>query len=312
MKVAETQLNQSQYYENKKAMSGLNPILYDELPESVRVSISEEGLKRHKESSLQLAKEQLEHDIEWQKRNEKFQAALKPATVLRKVYLTGGITQKLNESLSGISDDDRRTIYSIIDKDFLPKDIGNMTEDERKEKIYIGLEKEKYVSNYLDENRRKDFMEAITRIAQLGLNGTNDGKGRMSYDSRPTVWFDTPEYMSTSEMMKLIDSERYNQLELLYNEGMEEKNEEKMKAVDKMVANWERDMSSEQKKKLMELQEERRQWAEKLKNTSVESNFQSVYYDDELFKQSIIGQLKYMKPEEIQKNLDDFLSRISH
>ena len=303
MKVVNSTSVNMQYYKSDNSYA-LKEVSRDELPESVRMKLTPEGLRQ----AAKAAMERQVNNPERLKRIEQFKDELQPASVVHKIYLTAGITQKLNAGLKGQSDDVYRSVYSIIEDDLIPKDIGDMTENERKEKIYIGLEKAKYASEHLDKDKRGMFMEAVTRIAQMGLNGTNDGNGKMQYDSRPTVWFDTPEYMSTSEMLKLIEPERYNQLEILYSEGMQEQNEEKMNSSRKMMSDWELNMSSKNREKLKEIQEDRKQWAQKLKNTPIESAFESIDYSDiGSFKQNIIEQLRYSSKDEISESIVRFL-----
>lgn len=89
---------------------------------------------------------------------------------------------KLQDSLEGASQQVRDATFTTISKNFLLRDVGDMTEEQRQAMISLGLEKARYIAdNYLEGQQAKDYMDAMTTIAKFGVNGVKDESGKVTY-----------------------------------------------------------------------------------------------------------------------------------
>ena len=102
---------------------------------------------------------------ELEERNARFQEALKPAQKLHRIIPNIQTDAKLREGLKGMSEEVVDAAYSIIDNDFLPHNIGDMTEEERQNLIALGMEKARYLAKDMGSQGAK-FLEAMETIAQ--------------------------------------------------------------------------------------------------------------------------------------------------
>ncbi|MFJ7735726.1 hypothetical protein ACIQ2D_05215 [Lysinibacillus sp. NPDC097287] len=82
---------------------------------------------------------------------------------------------KLQDSLEGASQQVRDATFTTISKNFLLRDVGDMTEEQRQAMISLGLEKARYIAdNYLEGQQAIDYMDAMTTIAKFAVNGVKN------------------------------------------------------------------------------------------------------------------------------------------
>ncbi len=73
-------------------------------------------------------------------------------------------------------------MYDIIRQNFLVGNTGFMTEEERQANISLGMKKAEYAAeNFIPEDSRKSFLEAMESIAKLASAGKADNNGNMDY-----------------------------------------------------------------------------------------------------------------------------------
>lgn len=89
---------------------------------------------------------------------------------------------KLYNSLAGADEEAVKAANGIIKNYFLPNNVSNMSEDERKSMIAFGMEEAKYLAeNYLDEKQAGTFLSAMETIAKYGMNGSVAEDGTVTY-----------------------------------------------------------------------------------------------------------------------------------
>ena len=73
-------------------------------------------------------------------------------------------------------------VYDIIRQNFLVGNSSSMTEEERQANISLGMKKAKYAAeNFISEDSREAFLEAMESIAKLASAGKADSNGNMDY-----------------------------------------------------------------------------------------------------------------------------------
>ena len=73
-------------------------------------------------------------------------------------------------------------MYDIIRQNFLVGNSSSMTEEERQANISLGMKKAKYAAeNFISEDSREAFLEAMESIAKLASAGKADSNGNMDY-----------------------------------------------------------------------------------------------------------------------------------
>lgn len=121
---------------------------------------------------------------ELKEKSSLLQTFLEPAQKLHQIIPNIQTNQKLEASLQGADEKITNAAYSIIQNLFLPYQVENLSEKERQELIYVGLEEAAFLAERLNKNQADSFMEAMHTIAQYGINGRTDQQGRVTYDIR--------------------------------------------------------------------------------------------------------------------------------
>lgn len=119
-----------------------------------------------------------------EKRNAEFQKEIVHLENTHRIFIPNIQTnQKLYGSLENAKEEVVRAATGIIKNYLMPHQIGEMTEEERRDQIAFGLEQARYLAeNYLDKEHGADFVSAMETIAKYGLNGVVDEDGKVTYD----------------------------------------------------------------------------------------------------------------------------------
>lgn len=80
---------------------------------------------------------------------------------------------KFQESLKEMDNNIAQAAFSIFKTDFLPHDIGNMTEQPRQDLISFGMEKARYLAEKMGDKGTL-FLEAMEEVAKYGMSGKAD------------------------------------------------------------------------------------------------------------------------------------------
>lgn len=93
-----------------------------------------------------------------------------------------GADKAVASALENCSKEEQGFVYDIIRQNFLVGNSGSMTEEERQANISLGMKKAEYAAeNFIPEESRKSFMEAMESIAKLASAGKADSNGNMDY-----------------------------------------------------------------------------------------------------------------------------------
>ena len=243
---------------------------------------------------------------ELEERNARFQEALKPAQKLHRIIPNIQTDAKLREGLKGMSEEVVDAAYSIIDNDFLPHDIGDMTEEERQNLIALGMEKARYLAKDMGSQGAK-FLEAMETIAQYGMNGETDEHGRVTYDIKQGPMAGAPDgYLCISELMKRIDPEAYARHNAMITEALKKNDMSLLMKEFRFSMDWTQWAYKEKKDEINEIKDEYISWKKNMQETEVKKIYDSNLKDMGSFTESIIMQNKTINESYLIKNLKEF------
>ena len=93
-----------------------------------------------------------------------------------------GADKAVASALENCGKEEQGFVYDIIRQNFLVGNSSSMTEEERQANISLGMKKAEYAAeNFIPENSRKAFLEAMESIAKLASAGKADSSGNMDY-----------------------------------------------------------------------------------------------------------------------------------
>ena len=93
-----------------------------------------------------------------------------------------GADKAVASALENCGKEEQGFVYDIIRQNFLVGSSGSMTEEERQANISLGMKKAEYAAqNFIPEESREAFLEAMESIAKLASAGKADSSGDMNY-----------------------------------------------------------------------------------------------------------------------------------
>ena len=93
-----------------------------------------------------------------------------------------GADKAVASALENCGKEEQGFVYDIIRQNFLVGNSGSMTEEERQANISLGMKKAEYAAqNFIPEESREAFLEAMESIAKLASAGKADSSGVMNY-----------------------------------------------------------------------------------------------------------------------------------
>ena len=93
-----------------------------------------------------------------------------------------GADKAVASALENCGKEEQGFVYDIIRQNFLVGNSGSMTEEERRANISLGMKKAEYAAqNFIPEESREAFLEAMESIAKLASAGKADSSGDMNY-----------------------------------------------------------------------------------------------------------------------------------
>lgn len=290
------------------------PSIHNNVKENVIVALSEDALTFLKNSDFQIEKGHL---------NETYKEQMVERNKLLKKYIkrdyTNGIIipnirthAKFTEGLEGAD----RSIYiaanAIIQSDLLQNDVGDMSEEERKGLIALGLEKAKYLAGKLDDKHASLFMEAMETVAKYGINGKKADDGRVKFDIEEGPRVGAPlEYIGTYELMKIVSPEAYEEYKAMDTEATKKKDKELASKAFKFTINWikysAKHLSQEIDTVIANRVAKFKSWESKINSTVVYSEYKNTDISNkEAFSESISRQNTVLDKDYLKESLESF------
>ena len=150
------------------------------------------------------------------------------------------VDKTISSSLENCSKEEQGFVYDIIRQNFLVGNTGSMTEEERQANISLGMKKAEYAAeNFIPEDSRKSFLEAMESIAKLASAGKADNNGNMDYGvGKGTYLGHGSNLVKTTnalDMMRTMDGSAYTEYQKISKESS---NEDRQLNALKYLTNW--------------------------------------------------------------------------
>ena len=125
-----------------------------------------------------------------------------------------GADKAVATAVENCSKEEQAFVYDIIRQNFLIGNIGSMTEEERLANISLGMKKAEYAAeNFISEDNKKAFLDAMESIAKLAGSGKTDNSGNMDYGVKKGKYLGHGSNLvyttDTVDMMRTMDSAAY-------------------------------------------------------------------------------------------------------
>ena len=135
-----------------------------------------------------------------------------------------GADKAVVSALENCSKEEQGFVYDIIRQNFLVGNSGSMTEEERQANISLGMKKAEYAAeNFIPEDSREAFLEAMESIAKLASAGKADSSGNMDYGVRKGKYLGHGSNLvrttDTLDMMRTMDKDAYAEYQELSKNG---------------------------------------------------------------------------------------------
>ena len=150
------------------------------------------------------------------------------------------VDKTISSSIENCSKEEQGFVYDIIRQNFLVGNTGSMTEEERQANISLGMKKAEYAAeNFIPEDSRKPFLEAMESIAKLASAGKADNNGNMDYGvGKGTYLGHGSNLVKTTnalDMMRTMDGSAYTEYQKISKESS---NEDRQLNALKYLTNW--------------------------------------------------------------------------
>ena len=151
-----------------------------------------------------------------------------------------GADKAVASAVENCSKEEQGFVYDIIRQNFLVGNTGSMTEEERQANISLGMKKAEYAAeNFIPEDSRKSFLEAMESIAKLASAGKADNNGNMDYGvGKGTYLGHGSNLVKTTnalDMMRTMDGSAYTEYQKISKESS---NEDRQLNALKYLTNW--------------------------------------------------------------------------
>lgn len=185
---------------------------------------------------------------------------------------------KLQDSLEGASQQVRDATFTTISKNFLSRDVGDMTEEQRQAMISLGLEKARFIAdNYLEGQQAKDYMEAMTTIAKFGVNGVRDESGKVTYDIEKGPLNGAPDdNVNMSDILKEAFPDQWEANRAKRLAAIESKDYEALKAAFKEYNDLVKNVYTNQNHLVQEKIGDYGEWKKMIENTTIPDYFTNL------------------------------------
>lgn len=291
----------------ERANNGEKVNLFQELKDGVIVEISDDAIAELNEKAKEIKSGNLEaNELTFEEKVKLLQESLKPAQRLHRIIPNIKTNAMLEGSLEGADQSIVDAAYAIIGDSLLPHNVGNLTEEERRELIYVGLEEAKYLAQGLDADKAELFMEAMNTIARYGLNGTMDEQGNVTYDIRQGALVGAPDdYISSGELMKKVAPDQYEKYQEMMKEG-------RVLEAAKFMIDWEINAYRNNSGPVQAVKEEQVRWKESVDNTAIESSYHGTDLSGlQAFIDSILKQNQTLNQDYLLDHLQRFAQMVT-
>lgn len=213
---------------------------------------------------------------------------------------------KFQESLKGMDNRIAQAAFSIIKTDFLPHNIGNMTEQQRQDLISFGMEKARYLAGQMGDKGAL-FLEAMEEVAKYGMTGKADSSGKVTYNIQwgpPPGWPD--DHVSTSELMQEVSPDKWKTYQEMCRRAQRTGDIELNRKADRFFWDWEKWAYQYRSKEVNEIKSRYTTWQKGLSKIVVKKFDNIDRTDTDSLLNSVIRQNTSLDSDFLQKNMERF------
>lgn len=150
------------------------------------------------------------------------------------------VDRTISSALENCSKDEQEFVYDTIRQNFLIGNSSSMSEDERQANISLGMKKAEYAANnFVSEDDRSSFLEAMESIAKLASAGKADASGNMDYGVKKGNYLGHGSNLVYTtdglDMMRTMDSSAYEEYQRISRESS---NSDRQLNTLKYLTNW--------------------------------------------------------------------------
>ena len=177
-------------------------------------------------------------------------------------------------ALENCTNEEKAFVYDIIRRNFLVENSGSMTEEERQANIAFGMKKAEYAAeNFISEDKREAFLEAMENIAKLASAGKADNNCNMDYGVNKAKYLGHGSNIvyttNTDDMMKQMDSAAYEEYKKLSGKDSL-----------KYLMNWYEDALKKNPNMVNEYEQKSEKYVEEnVKNRKLDTTFKDIKTD---------------------------------
>jgi hypothetical protein len=291
-----------------------------QISDSVLVEISNEGFKK-----LEIDKFKYP-DAEWRKHLAEEQAAKEAAWEAADAVVHNSAHQiipniqtndQLVKSLAGLDKNVVDAAYDIINEHLLKRDVDGLTEEQRQGLISLGMEKAKYLAqNYMAAGTANQFLGAMEKIAQYGMNGTVNEGGQVTFDIQqgPLVGAPDDNAVDYTALMKSRNPEKYEEYYRLMQEGINNNDSTTMGKAMKIFIDWSIDLHKNNPEVIAGAVKDYTDWKKSGEGTKVADTYKGSDYSgianflDSIRNQNFSNQL--FGSDYLESCLQSFLKRL--
>ena len=185
-------------------------------------------------------------------------------------------------ALENCTKEERAFVYDIIRRNFLVGNSSSMTEEERQANIALGLKKAEYAAeNFISEDKKEAFLEAMENIAKLAGAGKADDNGNMDYGVNKANYLghgsDIVRTTDPEDMMKRMDSAAYEEYKRLKSESG---TIDGLKNSMRFLMNWYINAVEENPNMVNEYEQQSKKYVEEsVKNQKLDTTFANIKTD---------------------------------
>ena len=215
-----------------------------------------------------------------------------------------GADKAVVSAVENCSKEEQGFVYDIIRQNFLVGNTGSMTEEERQANISLGMKKAEYAAeNFIPDDSRKSFLEAMESIAKLASAGKADNNGNMDYGVRKGRYLghgsNLVKTTNVLDMMRTMDGSAYTE----YQKIKESSNEDRQLNALKYLTNWYGNAAKKNPSMVDDYEKQSEEYVEKnVKDQKLDATFSDIKTEN---KAAFLKSLKAF-----QNNNPNFLSSI--
>lgn len=266
-------------YGNGKSNTGRQSNVSEKTEEAVSIEISKEG----RNAFAIKDKDEFWHEIKHYDKPEIYLPAYSG------IY---SADKTVAAALENCSKEEQAFVYDIIRQNFLVKNIESMTEEERQANISLGMKKAEYAAeNFISQDSRDAFLDAMDTIAKLASAGKADASGNIDYGVKAGNYLGHGSNLvyttDAFDMMRLMDPGAYAEYQKIDREST---NANRTLNTLRYLANWYANMVKSDKGMVDRYESQSDKYVdENVKNKKLDTTFANIKTDS---KASFIESLK--------------------